>query len=80
LLWLLFIIIYTMKSDKCDIKLCGVTTLGPKWQVVIPKEIRDTLQIDTGDSLAVLMKHWKYIGLVKNEDVSELMDYINNWN
>jgi hypothetical protein len=26
------------------------------------------------------MKHGKYIGLVKNEDVSELMDYINNWN
>jgi bifunctional DNA-binding transcriptional regulator/antitoxin component of YhaV-PrlF toxin-antitoxin module len=45
---------------------------------VIPKEIRDALQIDTGDSLAILMKHGKYIGLVKNEDVSELMDYINN--
>ncbi len=70
--------------DKCDIKLCGVVTIGPKGQVVIPKEVRDTIGIDTGDSMAILVRDNKFIWLVKNEDVSELMEYINNtkttWN
>lgn len=63
--------------EKCDMKLCWVTTIWPKWQVVIPKEIRDTLWLEKGDGLAILMTHWKYIGLVRNEDVSELTEYIN---
>lgn len=69
-----------MKKNSCDIKLCGVTTIWPKWQVVIPKEVRDTLNLEKWDSLAILLSRWKFIGLVKNENVSELMDYINNSN
>ena len=66
-----------MEEKKCDIKLCGVTTVWPKGQVVIPKEIRDKLNIEKWDSLAILLSQGKFIGLVRNEDVTELMDYIN---
>lgn len=68
------------KNKRCEIKLCGVTTVGQKWQVVIPKEIRDTLWLEKGDGLAILLNQWKYIGLVRNQDVSELMEYINKPN
>jgi AbrB family looped-hinge helix DNA binding protein len=63
---------------KCDVKLCWVVTVWPKGQIVIPKEIRDGIGIESGDSMAILLNAGKYIGLVRNEDVSELMEYINN--
>lgn len=28
-----------------DVKMCGTVTVGPKGQVVIPKEVRDVLHI-----------------------------------
>ena len=66
-----------MNKKGCEMKLCWVTTVGPKWQIVIPKGIRDQLNIEKWDSLAILLTQWKFIGLVRNEDISELMDYIN---
>jgi AbrB family looped-hinge helix DNA binding protein len=62
----------------CGIKLYGTTTVGPKWQVVIPKEIRDKLDINPGDSMAIIMKENRFIGLVRNQDIRELLDYINS--
>jgi len=66
------------KKHMCDIKLYWTTTVGPKWQIVIPKEIRDKLNINTGDSMAIVMKEDRFIWLVRNEDIRELMDYINS--
>lgn len=57
-------------------KLCGVVTLGPKGQVVIPNEIRKALQLQPGDSLAMVLKDNKYIWLVRNEDMTDLMQYV----
>jgi AbrB family looped-hinge helix DNA binding protein len=45
---------------------------------VIPKEIRTLLGIESGDNLVFLVKDGKYMGLVKNEDVQELMDHIKS--
>ncbi|MDD2870695.1 MAG: AbrB/MazE/SpoVT family DNA-binding domain-containing protein [Candidatus Gracilibacteria bacterium] len=67
-----------MKKNKCVIKLYGTTTIGPKGQVVIPKEVRNILNLNTGDSISVLIKDDKFIGMVKNEDISELMEYIES--
>ena len=67
-----------MKGKKCEIKLYWTVTVWPKWQLVIPKEIRNKLDIKPGDSITVLMKSDKFIGLVRNEDITELMEYVKN--
>ena len=67
-----------MKEKKCEIKLYWTTTIWPKGQLVIPKEIRDILWLEPWKSMTVLMKNNKFIGLVRNEDINELMEYIEN--
>lgn len=57
-------------------KLYWTTNIWPKWQIVIPKEIRDRLDLKTGDSLSVLLKWDKFIGLIRNNDLMELMEFI----
>lgn len=61
-----------------NIKLGWVVTVWPKWQIVIPKDIRDEVGINPGDSVAVLVKQGKYIGIVKNEHMWEIMKYVEN--
>lgn len=65
-------------EKKCDIKLYWTVTIWPKWQIVIPKEIRNKLDLETGNSITVLVKNDKFIGLVRNDDITELMEYIEN--
>jgi AbrB family looped-hinge helix DNA binding protein len=67
-----------MWNKKCEIKLYWTTTIWPKWQLVIPKEIRNILWLNTGDSMTVLLKDNKFIWIVRNDDVNELMEYIEN--
>ena len=69
-----------MNWKKCDIKLYWTTTIGPKWQLVIPKEIRDKLDIKPGDSMSIIMKDDKFIWILRNKDINELMEYIANEN
>lgn len=70
-----------MYENKCSIKLCGTTTIWPKWQLVIPKEIRDKLNISHWDSLTILLKDDKFIWIVKNDDLNELFEYVKSeWN
>ena len=65
---------------NCDIKLHGVVKIGPKGQVVLPKEIRDKLWVKPGDSMSIILKNDKYIWILRNEDVSELMEYVKKYN
>lgn len=67
-----------MKNNCLNMKLYWVVTVWPKWQIVIPKEIREKLKINTGDSLAIILKDEKYIWLIKNEDISDLYKYIKS--
>lgn len=52
-----------------------------KGQIVIPKEARDVLWLQPGDNLVVVMESNKYIWLVRNDDVNELIEYVHsvNW-
>ena len=34
----------------------GITTISPKFQVVIPKEVREKLHLKSGQRMAVLVK------------------------
>jgi len=67
-----------MLKKMIDLKVVWTTTVWPKWQIVIPKEVRDTLWIKPWDNMVVLMKNWKYMWLVKNDDIWDLMKYVTS--
>lgn len=62
--------------EKCEIKMMWVVNIWPKGQIVIPKEIREQLHIEQWDSLSILLKEGKYIWLVRNQDINDLMEYV----
>ena len=55
-----------MKKDKY----IGISKVGEKGQIVIPKEARDMFDIKPGDSLIVLSDKKKGIALLKIEDAT----------
>lgn len=65
-------------DPSCDVKMYGSVTVGTKGQVVIPKEIRETLDINPGDTLIVLTKHGKAIGMIKADDMPAFMEYMQS--
>jgi len=67
-----------MKKTKCSLKLFGTTTVWPKWQLVIPKELRDKLSINAWDSMTIILKDYKFIWILKNNDLWELLEYAKN--
>ncbi len=67
-----------MNIKKCKMKLYWTTTIWPKWQLVIPKEIRDKLNISTWDSMTIILKDDKFIWIIKNDDLKDLLEYIKN--
>lgn len=52
----------------------GLAKLGPKSQVVIPKEVRDIFGIGPGDQLLLLADRDKGIALVDPSGYADLMD------
>lgn len=64
-----------MDKKKCSMKLHWTSTIWPKWQVVIPKEVRDLLGLNPGDSMMIVTKENKAIAMIKNEDLKELFEY-----
>lgn len=67
-----------MTNKKCKIKLCWTTNIWPKWQLVIPKELRDKLDIKPGNSMIIILKDDKFIWILKNDDLWELLEYAKN--
>ncbi len=57
-------------------KYIGISKVGEKGQIVIPKEARDMFDIKSGDSLIVLCDKKKGIALIKSEVVEDLTDNI----
>lgn len=53
-------------------KYMGISKVGEKGQIVIPKEVRDIFGINPGDSLIVLADPKKGIALIKS-DVIEVV-------
>lgn len=60
----------------CGVRMYGSVVVGSKGQVVIPKDVRDELSISPGDTLIVVTKHGKAIGMVKADDIHEFMEYM----
>lgn len=57
-------------------KYIGISRVGEKGQIVIPKEARDMFDIKKGDSIIVLCDKNKGIALVKSEIIEDNFDNI----
>lgn len=51
----------------------GVTTVGERGQVVIPVKVREELGLEKGDQLVVVSKGKKFIGLVKESEITNML-------
>ena len=61
-----------MKRDK----FVGISKVGEKGQIVIPKEARDMFDIKSGDSIIVLCDKIKGIALLKADEIEDLADKV----
>lgn len=57
-------------------KFVGISKVGEKGQIVIPKEARDMFDIKPGDSIIVLCDKEKGIALLKAEAIEDLTDKV----
>ena len=57
-------------------KYIGISKVGEKGQIVIPKEVRDMFDIKQGDSLIVLSDKKKGIALLKSEVIEDVTNNI----
>ena len=63
-----------MEKDK----FVGISKVGEKGQIVIPKEVRQMCDIQPGDSLVVLCDKEKGIALIKAEAIESFTSQILN--
>lgn len=68
---------YLVNSDihKHD-KMYGTAIMGARGQVVIPVQARKDLKIKPGDQLLVMGKFGKVLGLMKADQLTEVIDKI----
>lgn len=59
-------------------KYIGICRVGEKGQIVIPKEVRNIFNINSGDSIIVLCDKEKGIALVKSDIIEDFTDKILN--
>jgi AbrB family looped-hinge helix DNA binding protein len=59
-----------------NLRMSGTVKVGEKWQIVIPADVREELSITPGDTLQVVVKSWKAIGLIKTSNMVEFMEYL----
>ena len=59
-------------------KFIGISKVGEKGQIVIPKEVRQMFDIQPGDSLVVLCDKEKGIALIKAEAIESFTSQILN--
>jgi len=64
-----------MKSAKND-KFMATLKVGPKGQIVIPKEVRDMFGIEPGDSMVILADSKRGIALERQSFLTKVADAI----
>ncbi len=58
------------------VKMHGSVTVGTKGQIVIPKDVRDMLDIREGDMLMTMTKYGKFVGFIKAEDMEKFIELL----
>ena len=64
-----------MKLSKSD-KFMATVKVGPKGQIVIPKEVRDMFGIEPGDSMVILADSKRGIALERQSFLTKVADAI----
>jgi AbrB family looped-hinge helix DNA binding protein len=54
---------------------CGMATVGPRGQLVIPKEARDKLKLTTGDQLLVI-EHGDKLVLIPEPIMRQMIEQV----
>ena len=68
---------YNLEESKMKKeKFVGISKVGEKGQIVIPKEARDMFNIKPGDSIIVLCDITRGIALLKADAIEDLSDKI----
>ena len=57
-------------------KFVGISKVGEKGQIVIPKEARDMFDIKPGDSIIVLCDKSRGLALLKADTIEDLTDKV----
>lgn len=65
-----------MKKGKHAERFMSSVTVGPKGQVVIPKEVRDMFGIEPGDKLLLLADSKRGIAIERQSVMSKIADAI----
>ena len=65
-------------QKNTGVKMHGSVTVGTKGQIVIPKDVRDMLDITEWDTLMTMTKYGKFVGFIKAEDMSEFIDLLKS--
>lgn len=65
---------------KSTVKMHSTVTVGTKWQVVIPLEVRDLLWIKPWDTLIVITKDNVALWMTKTDNIDDLLEYIKKEN
>lgn len=68
-----------MKECKEEMKLIlsGTWTISPKWQIVIPKEVRDILWLKSWDNITFVLKDNAALVLIPSTSLDDLMHYVS---
>lgn len=67
----------SMTYTDLTVKMHGKVSVWPKSQIVIPKEVRDLLDIKPGDDLMIISKWDMAIGMIKSDDVQKFLQYVH---
>lgn len=65
-----------MKEKETGGKFMKTVKVGPKYQIVIPKEIRDLFEIEIGDTLLMLADKSRGIAIVDNNEYMQFADSV----
>lgn len=58
------------------VKMHGSVTVGTKWQIVIPKDVRDMLGITEWDTLMTMTKYGRFVWFIKAEDMEDFIELL----
>lgn len=65
-------------KSNCTLRMCGTANIWTKGQVVIPKEIRDILWLNSWDSVSFILKDEKMLWILPNTSIDCLLEYIES--
>jgi len=63
-----------MFKDNSEKACCGITHIGERGQVVIPKDARRKMGLKTGDKLVTFVKKDSILVIIKAEKVDSMLE------